>query len=119
MSIYAFIVDYIQRHAHPVNAVFHLAGVPLAFFGIYKLFVGQFATGATYLFVGYLLQYLGHRAQGNEVGEVTLIKNIWRRLNAVKGNGQERVSRRGDAPPEKAKSEVLSARHSGTPDPFR
>jgi hypothetical protein len=33
------------------------------------------------LFVtGYLLQYLGHRAQGNEVGEVTLIKKIAARL---------------------------------------
>jgi hypothetical protein len=32
------------------------------------------------LFGGYLFQYLGHKAQGNEVGEVTLIKSIYRKV---------------------------------------
>jgi hypothetical protein len=64
-----------------VNAILHILGVPAAFYGIYLLFVGQAGLGWVFIFAGYLFQYLGHKAQGNEVGEVTLIKNIWRKLN--------------------------------------
>lgn len=79
-AIAAFLVDYCQRHAHPVNAILHIIGVPAAFYGFYLLFTGAFALAMLFIFFGYLLQYLGHRAQGNEVGEVTLIKLLWRRL---------------------------------------
>ncbi len=78
----AFLVDYISRHRHPVNAGLHILGVPMVFFGIFKLFAGRTGTGASLFVLGYLLQYLGHRAQGNEVGEVTLIKSIWAKLSA-------------------------------------
>jgi len=72
-----FVVDYCQRHSHPLNAFWHILGVPTAFFGFYKLVTGSFITGALLLFIGYLFQYLGHKAQGNEVGEVTLIKKCY------------------------------------------
>ncbi len=72
-----FIIDYCQRHSHPVNALWHILGVPLAFFGLYKLITGSFVTGMFCLFFGYLFQYLGHKTQGNEVGEVTLIKKCY------------------------------------------
>jgi len=75
-----FGIDYIGRHRHPVNAVLHIFGVPMAFYGIFKLCSGETTSGIVLIFIGYLLQYLGHKAQGNEVGEVTLIKNIYRRL---------------------------------------
>jgi hypothetical protein len=77
-----FLIDYCQRHAHPVNAVLHVFGVPMAFYGLFKLITGSLMLGAGLLFVGYLLQYLGHKAQGNEVGEVTLIKAICRKIGA-------------------------------------
>ena len=76
-----FLEDYRQRHAHPVNAVLHLAGVPMAFYGLFRLFTGDPGLGLGLLVGGYFLQYLGHKAQGNEVGEVTLIKHVWRRLS--------------------------------------
>jgi uncharacterized membrane protein YGL010W len=79
----AFLVDYAQRHAHPVNAVLHILGVPMAFTGLFFLLCGRFGSGAALFSGGYFLQYLGHKAQGNEVGEVTLIKAIWRRLTAT------------------------------------
>lgn len=72
-----FVVDYCQRHSHPINAFWHLLGVPIAFFGLYKLITGSFILGICLLFFGYLFQYLGHKAQGNEVGEVTLIKKCY------------------------------------------
>ncbi len=84
-SLWAFIVDYCQRHAHPVNAILHIFGVPAVFIGIYDLFVHQVMIGLVLIVVGYLFQYLGHRAQGNEVGEVTLIKHLWRKLHAGGG----------------------------------
>lgn len=74
----AFLIDYIGRHKHPVNAGLHLVGVPMVFFGIFKLFGGRPAAGMTFFVLGYYFQYLGHKVQGNEVGEVTLIKKIWR-----------------------------------------
>lgn len=76
-----FASDYRARHAHPVNAALHLVGVPAAFYGFYNLFSGKnIAKGSVFVLLGYLLQYLGHRAQGNEVGEVTLIKSIYRKI---------------------------------------
>lgn len=81
-----FVIDYIGRHRHPVNAILHIFGVPMAFYGFFKLFTGGALLGTVLIFFGYLFQYLGHKAQGNEVGEVTLIKSIVRKL------GGQRVS---------------------------
>lgn len=78
--IRAFLIDYFGRHKHPVNAVLHIFGVPMVVCGIVKLFAGQTGAGLGLFVLGYLLQYLGHKAQGNEVGEVTLIKKIYKNL---------------------------------------
>lgn len=83
-GIKAFLIDYCQRHANPVNAFLHVFGVPMAFYGLFKFVTGDVALGSGLLIVGYLFQYLGHRAQGNEVGEVTLIKSVWKKLSANK-----------------------------------
>ena len=95
-----FLVDYRQRHAHPVNAALHVAGVSAAFAGFYYLLFGRKpARGAALLFVGYLLQYLGHRAQGNEVGEVTLLKKLAARagLGCCAGEGEQAPEPDGDS----------------------
>jgi Protein of unknown function (DUF962) len=80
--VIAFIIDYCHRHAHPVNAFLHIIGVPAAFAGIYFLFCGKLSLALPLLVVGYFLQYLGHEAQGNEVGEITLIKSILKKTSA-------------------------------------
>lgn len=74
MNIKTFIVDYCQRHAHPVNALLHLIGVPMVFYGLYCFLEKMPAAAIALIALGYFFQYLGHRTQGNEVGEVTLIK---------------------------------------------
>jgi uncharacterized membrane protein YGL010W len=79
-----FIIDYCQRHANPVNAFLHIFGVPMAFYGFFLLLTGHFMNGTMMVVIGYILQYLGHNAQGNEVGEVTLVKNVWKRLTQIK-----------------------------------
>lgn len=99
-----FAVDYMHRHRHPVNAALHIVGVPAAFYGFWLIGSSlvsksakhdsesgpsNLALGMVLVFFGYLFQYLGHRSQGNEVGEVTLIKSISRRFEL--GNLQAKV----------------------------
>jgi uncharacterized membrane protein YGL010W len=91
----AFLIDYGQRHRNPTNAALHLIGVPAVFYGLYLLFLHQFSTAFALIFFGYFLQYLGHRAQGNEVGEVTLIKSIYRKLAGKQGNTKEQSAGSG------------------------
>lgn len=78
MKLKEFVVDYIERHAHPVNALLHLIGVPLAIYGLYCLVARTPMVGFISIILGYFLQYIGHKAQGNEVGEVILIKKCFR-----------------------------------------
>ncbi len=89
MNAKEFVVDYIGRHKHPVNACLHIVGVPAAFYGMYLFITGTITWGSALIVAGYFLQYLGHKAQGNEVGEVTLIKHIWKKLSAPKKIDQE------------------------------
>lgn len=81
-----FVRDYIGRHAHPLNALLHLLGVPAALYGLVRLVAGDPWGGLAWIASGYLLQWLGHRAQGNEVGEWILIKNIAERLRRRQGD---------------------------------
>ena len=72
--------DYLERHAHPTNALLHIVGVPAALYGLIRLLTGGLLGGLTWLAAGYFFQWLGHRAQGNEVGEWMLIKTLAGRL---------------------------------------
>jgi len=84
-AIILFLIDYCQRHAHPINAILHIIGVPAAFIGLFFVCIGQIDKGLALLTLGYFFQYLGHEAQGNEVGEITLIKKIMHK-NRTKTN---------------------------------
>ncbi len=80
-KLLTFINDYGKRHAHPTNALLHLVGVPLVIISIYFVCTRLFMYALILFFLGYFLQYLGHRAQGNEVGEVMLFKHLWQFLH--------------------------------------
>ncbi len=75
-----FVRDYIERHSHPANALLHLVGVPAALYGLVRLLGGALLGGLGWLALGYTLQWIGHRAQGNEVGEWMLLKSLFGRL---------------------------------------
>jgi len=66
------------RHQLPFNFALHLVGIPLAFAGLVALvWPGvDWYWGAGALVVGYLLQYVGHRAEGNDVGEWAAVKRL-------------------------------------------
>ena len=71
-----FVRNYIQRHTHPVNRLLHLVGVPLTFVVSIAFLVQSrpwWWSSASFL-GGYALQFLGHAIEGNDAGEVVLVK---------------------------------------------
>ena len=79
------IAAYMSRHADPWNRALHVVGVPMApFLGGYLLLRGRVRGGIGLLAGGYALQWLGHRAEGSELGEWGVI----RRLAGRRGRGR-------------------------------
>lgn len=71
-----FVVNYIERHRNRANQILHLAGVPLTFLvSTYFLIRDQRVDLFFACFIsGYLLQFLGHAIEGNDAGEIVLVK---------------------------------------------
>jgi len=72
-----------DRHQHPVSFSLHAVAIPmLVFAGV--LAAIQLIDGAWSLWwrpvglivVSYVLQWMGHRIEGNDMGEVILIKKL-------------------------------------------
>ncbi len=76
MSI-PFVTNYVERHQKLSNQLLHLVGVPLTF-GVSTYFLIQqgwaLALGA--FLGGYVLQFVGHALEGNDAGEVVLVKKL-------------------------------------------
>lgn len=67
---------WMLRHQLAFNFWIHMLGIPIAVASLPLLCLGewQWALGAFVL--GYLLQWIGHRAEGNDVGEWAAIKRM-------------------------------------------
>jgi hypothetical protein len=79
----AWLQNWFERHQHPVSRWLHYVGIPLAVAALVLALVqligwrwGLWWRPAALLFLGYLLQFIGHRIEGNDVGEVILIKRL-------------------------------------------
>jgi len=68
--------NWLARHQHPFNYWIHLIGIPLALAGLPLLLLAPWYYGAGAIVVGYLLQWLGHRVEGNDVGEFIPVKRL-------------------------------------------
>ncbi|MBX9624919.1 MAG: DUF962 domain-containing protein [Gemmataceae bacterium] len=66
--------NWLLRHQNPFNFVIHLVGIPLAVAGVPLLFLAPWYWGVGAIVVGYFLQWVGHRVEGNDVGELIPIK---------------------------------------------
>jgi hypothetical protein len=66
------------RHQLPFNFAIHLVGIPLALVGVVLLFIPglPWYWGAGAFVLGYLLQYVGHLAEGNDLGEWAAVKRL-------------------------------------------
>jgi uncharacterized membrane protein YGL010W len=70
-----FLVNYRARHRHPLNVMLHAVGLPLTFVVPIPLLVHHSAVWAAAAFLtGYLLQFAGHAIEGNDAGEIILVK---------------------------------------------
>jgi hypothetical protein len=65
------------RHQHPFNFAIHLVGIPLAVVGLLVLVFEDWQWGLAGLVGGYLFQFVGHRVEGNDVGEWAGIKRLF------------------------------------------
>src|SRR5436309_1611527 len=70
--------SWLVRHQHPFNFWVHMLGIPLAFGGLLWLAIEweEWWWGVGGLVLGYFLQWLGHRVEGNDVGEWAGIKRM-------------------------------------------
>jgi hypothetical protein len=68
--------NWLDRHQTPANFWIHMLGIPLAFAGIPLLFLTDWYWGVAAIVLGYLFQWLGHRIEGNDVGEFIPVKRL-------------------------------------------
>jgi hypothetical protein len=77
----AWLRNWLERHQNPASFALHLIGIPLTIWAVILAGI-QLAQWrwdlwwrpAALLAGGYLLQWLGHRIEGNDMGELILIK---------------------------------------------
>ena len=63
-----FVDDYLARHRNGWNRALHLVGVPLAPILVVVLLVtGRFWLASACFALGYTLQWIGHRIEGNSM----------------------------------------------------
>jgi hypothetical protein len=74
---------WLERHQHPVNYVLHLVGIPLTLLSLLLPPILGLALGSWFWLVGsflilgaggYALQFIGHLIEGNDPGELLIIK---------------------------------------------
>ena len=79
----AWFENWLERHQCPTSYRLHLIGIPLTILAVvlagYQLYLWRWDLWwrpTLLLAVGYLLQYIGHVIEGNDMGELVLIKRM-------------------------------------------
>ncbi len=75
--------NWLSRHQNPASFWLHLLGIPLTIAAVVLALV-QLADSrwdlwwrpVLLLIVGYLLQWIGHAIEGNDMGEIILFKKL-------------------------------------------
>ena len=75
--------NWLERHQHPVSRVLHAIGIPLTVLAIPVALVqlrddrwDLWWRPVVLLAAGYVLQWIGHRIEGNDMGEYILLKKL-------------------------------------------
>jgi uncharacterized membrane protein YGL010W len=70
-----FLRNYADRHRHPVNIALHVVGLPVTFLlPLWLAIDGRYLAASICFAAGYVLQFVGHAVEGNDAGEVVLVK---------------------------------------------
>lgn len=73
-----FLKNYKERHLHPGNQFFHLIGLPVTFIlPFYFLAHHEPLWALASFLLGYTLQFIGHAIEGNDAGELIVIKKLF------------------------------------------
>ncbi len=95
-----WIDNWLQRHRHPGSLALHAVGIPSTLVALvvagWQLADGRWDLWwrpAALFAGGYALQWLGHRIEGNDMGEVILVKKLLGRPYVAVA-----PARRGDHP---------------------
>lgn len=75
--------NWFVRHRHPVSRGLHYVGIPLTVAAVllagYQFWLWRWDLWwrpGLLLIAGYLPQWIGHRLEGNDMGEVVLVKKL-------------------------------------------
>ncbi len=79
----AWLRRWLERHQHPASLLLHAVGIPMTLAAL-PLAGVQLAAWrwdlwwrpALLLAGGYLLQWIGHLIEGNDMGEIILVKRL-------------------------------------------
>jgi len=66
--------NWLLRHQNAFNFWIHMPGIAVAVAGLPLLFLASWEWGVGAIVVGYFLQWIGHKVEGNDVGEFIPIK---------------------------------------------
>jgi hypothetical protein len=109
--------DWRDRHRHPVSMALHVIAIPMLVLAGMLVAV-QFLDGAWSLWwrpaalvvISYVLQWIGHVVEGNDMGELILIKKLLGKPYVAIG------PRKSNAQPsfETARAEVRGTPHAPT-----
>lgn len=66
--------NWLDRHRVAFNFWVHMVGIPVAVAGMPLLVLAPWYWGVGAIVFGYFLQWVGHRVEGNDVGELIPIK---------------------------------------------
>ncbi len=79
----AWIQDWLARHQSPLSFWLHVIGIPLTIAAVIlagvQLHLSLWSVWylpVLLLVVGYALQYVGHIHEGNDMGEIILVKRL-------------------------------------------
>jgi len=72
-----FLKNYIERHQNRGNQLFHVVGLPVTFIVPVILLIQDKPMWALGSFIlGYALQFIGHAIEGNDAGEIIVVKKM-------------------------------------------
>ncbi|GJM25224.1 MAG: hypothetical protein DHS20C16_16390 [Phycisphaerae bacterium] len=81
--MHAIVSNWLERHRHRASLWLHAIGIPMLVFGLvlggWQLLYGMWGLWwrpVGLITVSYILQWIGHRIEGNDMGEIILIKKL-------------------------------------------
>lgn len=71
-----FLENWLERHQHPFSFALHMVGIPMTVVGVGFALFAWWWTAVGLFIGGYALQFIGHAIEGNDAGELILVKKL-------------------------------------------